>query len=282
MPDLAMSGSRICTMVRGGGGALVGGAAVLSVWKLGHGQEAYYLEAVAQGVEDYYVGGEAPGRWIASSGTALGLAGEVAPDDLHAVLSGRDPSSGTRLGQPHRVPGFDLTFRAPKSVSVLFGLGDPGTARQVRDAHDHAVEAALELGRAPRRVVATRARRRRAGARRGADRGGVPAPHDPQRRPAPPHPRPRAEHGAAVRTASGRRSTPAGCTRRPRRSATSTRRSSATTSPSPSASSGATVTQRHRRHRAHPARRCSRRSRRAAPRSRSGWRSATSTRRRRR
>ena len=29
---------------------------MLSVWKLGHGQEAYYLEAVAKGVEDYYVG----------------------------------------------------------------------------------------------------------------------------------------------------------------------------------------------------------------------------------
>ena len=42
------------------------------------------------------------------------------------------------------MPGFDLTFRAPKSVSVLFGLGDPDTARQVRDAHDQAVEAALE------------------------------------------------------------------------------------------------------------------------------------------
>ncbi len=119
-------------------------SAVLSVWKLAHGQEAYYLQAVAQGVEDYYVGGEAPGRWIASSQTTIGLAGEVAGDDLHAVLSGRDPSSGTRLGQPHKVPGFDLTFRAPKSVSVLFGLGEPGTARQVRDAHDHAVEAALE------------------------------------------------------------------------------------------------------------------------------------------
>ena len=118
--------------------------AVLSVWKLAHGQEAYYLDAVAQGVEDYYVGGEAPGRWIASSDTTLGLTGEVSPDELRAVLSGRDPSSGTRLGQPHRVPGFDLTFRAPKSVSVLFGLGDADTARQVRDAHDQAVEAALE------------------------------------------------------------------------------------------------------------------------------------------
>lgn len=127
---------------------------VLSVWKLAHGQEAYYLESVAQGVEDYYVGGEAPGRWIASSDKALGLAGEVAPDDLRAVLSGRDPSSGTRLGQPHTVPGFDLTFRAPKSVSVLFGLGDAGTARQVRDAHDQAVEATLEW--AERHVVWSR------------------------------------------------------------------------------------------------------------------------------
>ena len=118
---------------------------MLSVWKLAHGQEAYYLEAVAQGVEDYYVGGEAPGRWIASSDTMIGLAGKVSPDDLRAVLAGHDPWSGTRLGQPHKVPGFDLTFRAPKSVSVLFGLGEPDTARQVRDAHDRAVESALEF-----------------------------------------------------------------------------------------------------------------------------------------
>jgi conjugative relaxase-like TrwC/TraI family protein len=118
---------------------------VLSVWKLAAGQEAYYLNSVAQGVEDYYVGGEAPGRWIASSDRLLGLSGRVASDDLHLVLAGRDPSTGSRLGQPHRVPGFDLTFRAPKSVSVLFGLGDPDTARVVRDAHDRAVGAALEF-----------------------------------------------------------------------------------------------------------------------------------------
>ncbi|MFL6131289.1 MAG: MobF family relaxase, partial [Nocardioidaceae bacterium] len=127
---------------------------MLSVWKLGHGQEAYYLEAVARGVEDYYVGGEAPGRWIGSGGTALGLVGEVDATDLHAVLSGRDPSSGARLGQTHRVPGFDLTFRAPKSVSVLFGLGDPGVSRQVRDAHDEALEVALDF--AERHVVWSR------------------------------------------------------------------------------------------------------------------------------
>ena len=155
--------------------------AVLSVWKLAHGQEAYYLESVAKGVEDYYVGGEAPGHWIASSAATIGLAGEVSPDDLRAVLSGRDPSSGTRLGQPHKVPGFDLTFRAPKSVSVLFGLGDAGTARQVRDAHDQAVGGGAGVGGASRGLVASRARRHTAGARSGVDRGCVPASHVAQR-----------------------------------------------------------------------------------------------------
>jgi conjugative relaxase-like TrwC/TraI family protein len=127
---------------------------VLSVWKLAHGQEAYYLNAVARGVEDYYVGGEAPGRWIASSDTLLNLDGRVTPEALRAVLAGHDPTTGTRLGRPHRVPGFDLTFRAPKSVSVLFGLGDPDTARAVRTAHDEAVRAAL--GFAERHAVWSR------------------------------------------------------------------------------------------------------------------------------
>jgi conjugative relaxase-like TrwC/TraI family protein len=140
---------------QGGAASADGGwSAVLSVWKLAAGQEAYYLNSVARGVEDYYLGGEAPGRWIASSGRMLGLSGRVESYDLHLVLAGRDPSTATRLGQPHTVPGFDLTFRAPKSVSVLFGLGDPVTARLVRDAHDRAVEAALEF--AERHVVWSR------------------------------------------------------------------------------------------------------------------------------
>jgi hypothetical protein len=70
---------------------------VLSVWKLAPGQELYYLEAVAKGVEDYYVGSEAPGQWIASSNHLLGLDGIVKPDALHHVLAGHDLSTGTPL-----------------------------------------------------------------------------------------------------------------------------------------------------------------------------------------
>lgn len=41
--------------------------------------------------------------------------------------------------------GFDLTFSAPKSVSVLFAAGDEQTAGQLIAAHESAVRAALAL-----------------------------------------------------------------------------------------------------------------------------------------
>ena len=62
-----------------------------------------------------------------------------------AVLEGHDAATGVQLGRArsNRVPGFDLTFRAPKSVSVLFGLGGFEISAEVRAAHDAAVDAAL-------------------------------------------------------------------------------------------------------------------------------------------
>ncbi len=101
---------------------------MLSVSKIASGQEQYYLDTVADGLEDYYMGrGESPGAWTGGATKHLGLAGRVDAEDLRAVLSGRHPLAGTRLGQlrKDRVPGFDLTFSAPKFVSVLWGLGDP-------------------------------------------------------------------------------------------------------------------------------------------------------------
>jgi conjugative relaxase-like TrwC/TraI family protein len=118
---------------------------MLNIGVLAPGSEQYYLGSVASGVEDYYVGGEVPGRWVGRGAEMLGLAGDVDGDDLVAVLNDRDPTSGTRLGcaANRRVPGFDLTFSTPKSVSVLFGLAEPDVARVVRDAHEAAVNASL-------------------------------------------------------------------------------------------------------------------------------------------
>src|SRR5580765_3621928 len=77
-----------------------GGGRVLSLGKLGAGQQSYYLEGVARGVEDYYSGrGEMPGRWVGVGAETLGRAGVVDGDDLRAVLEGRDPATGMPLGR---------------------------------------------------------------------------------------------------------------------------------------------------------------------------------------
>ena len=121
---------------------------MLSIGKLGQGQESYYLESVAQGIEDYYTGaGEAPGRWTGSAARELGMDGEVDDDALGAALGGANPKTGDQLTKQRtgpRVPGFDLTFSAPKSVSLMFGLGGRDVSRQAREAHDRAVDAALD------------------------------------------------------------------------------------------------------------------------------------------
>jgi conjugative relaxase-like TrwC/TraI family protein len=105
---------------------------MLSIAKLRVGQEAYQLSGVAQSLDDYYTGsGEAHGQWVGGSAARLGLIGQVEADDLRAVLAGLAPGNGglTPNGErlsahPRRVPGFDLTFKAPKSASVLYAVSD--------------------------------------------------------------------------------------------------------------------------------------------------------------
>lgn len=121
---------------------------MISIGKMGGGQERYYLEKVAEGAEDYYSGeGEAEGYWLGDAATDLGLQGKVDPDQLTAMLTGINPASGEPLGLRHveggPVPGFDLTFSAPKSVSVLWALGGQGVAADVKAAHAAAVDSAL-------------------------------------------------------------------------------------------------------------------------------------------
>ncbi len=121
---------------------------MLNIGKLGHDAAEYYLESVAGGVEDYYLhAGEAPGQWLGVGKRALALHGEVRPEDLRHILDGAHPASGEQLGHAQggreRLPGYDLTFRAPKSVSLLFALGEGEVSRDVKLAHEAAVRAAL-------------------------------------------------------------------------------------------------------------------------------------------
>ena len=122
---------------------------MLSIGKLGAGQEGYYLGKVAEGAEDYYSGeGEAEGYWLGDGAEFLGLEGKVDGDQLVAMLTGRNPATGDPLGlksAPGRepVPGFDLTFSAPKSVSLTWALGGSPVGGQVAEAHAAAVREAL-------------------------------------------------------------------------------------------------------------------------------------------
>ena len=122
---------------------------MLSIGKLGAGQEGYYLGKVAEGAEDYYSGeGEAEGHWLGKGARFLGLEGKVEGEELTAMLTGHNPATGEPLGlksAPNRepVPGFDLTFSAPKSVSLTWALGGAPVGGQVAEAHAAAVGEAL-------------------------------------------------------------------------------------------------------------------------------------------
>ncbi|MCA1844160.1 MAG: relaxase domain-containing protein, partial [Actinobacteria bacterium] len=118
----------------------------------------YLLDQVAVGVEDYYMGaGEAPGVWHGQLAAGLGLTGVVEADHLEALLLGRDPTTDTELlsaRRPRTVTAFDVTFSAPKSVSLLWAFGAPEVASVGSIAHVEAVAVALDF--LERRAGATR------------------------------------------------------------------------------------------------------------------------------
>ncbi len=156
--------------MRLGAFGFLGRVGVLSVAKLTVGQEAYYEQEVAGGLDDYYAGrGESPGVWAGRGAEELGLAAIVQEGELGTLLRGVDPASGMRLRTPvrHRtitverldpetgrlveekkrlapVAGFDLVFSCPKSVSLLHALTDDEEVRRaVSEAHDAAWRSAL-------------------------------------------------------------------------------------------------------------------------------------------
>jgi conjugative relaxase-like TrwC/TraI family protein len=116
-----------------------------SIGKLAIGQERYYEQQVAQGLDDYFTGrGESPGRWLGRGAAALGLRGTVEDGELSMLIAGRDPRTGRTLReQPVKVAALDLTFSAPKSVSVLHAVADERVSAALVACHEEAVAAAL-------------------------------------------------------------------------------------------------------------------------------------------
>ena len=109
---------------------------MLSIGRLGSsGGADYYLDKVANNVDDYYLGrGEAPGRWIGATSTQLGLVGQVDAEALRNLLAGKSASGdqlGARLSQGRR-PGYDLTFSVPKASPFWTHSGPTGSVSPSR------------------------------------------------------------------------------------------------------------------------------------------------------
>ena len=114
------------------------------------------VASAAQGVsyyerDGYYAKDDAAHReasaWFGKGAAALGLEGTVDPDLFTDILAGEVPDgSGLRLGRRNREgeiehrPGRDLTFSAPKSVSLAALIGGD---ERIAGVHDAAVRKAL-------------------------------------------------------------------------------------------------------------------------------------------
>lgn len=117
---------------------------IKSLGTAGSGIEAYY-EHLAQ--DDYYQnGGEPPGQWQGELASELYLFGAVKPGQLGEMFRGMHPLTGEALvsnaGDQHKA-GWDLTFSAPKSVSVVWAFATEEARHDVEQAHNKAVAAAI-------------------------------------------------------------------------------------------------------------------------------------------
>jgi len=126
-----------------------------------HGRAHAGVEASAM-TRYYAAHGTPPGTWLGAglaglnSGEGLRTGAVVTPVQMERLFArGEDPTTGTRLGQsPHQygdgdsrrpVAGFDCTFTAPKSVSVLWALADHQTREVIYAAHRRAITDVVEL-----------------------------------------------------------------------------------------------------------------------------------------
>jgi len=116
---------------------------VLLVSKVRAGGHHYYVDATTGPGGR---GTEPPGHWMGNATRRMDMGGVVGPGALEVLMAGGDPRTGEPLGADRRmvsVAAFDLTFCAPKSVSLLHALGPDEVRRAVAEGHDRAVSAAL-------------------------------------------------------------------------------------------------------------------------------------------
>tara|TARA_R110001592_G_scaffold215877_1_gene469300 strand:- start:6634 stop:9150 length:2517 start_codon:yes stop_codon:yes gene_type:complete len=99
--------------------------------------------------EDYYLdGGEPNGVWLGKGAKLLDLSGNVDNEKYINVMHGYTPDKKYDLcqksGKKHR-HGWDLTFSAPKSVSIAWARASDELKQKIQNAHFEGVKQALSF-----------------------------------------------------------------------------------------------------------------------------------------
>lgn len=103
--------------------------------------ESYYVSSA-----DYYLDeGALPARWQGKGAELLGLHGEVAAEHFAALCRNRHPQTGSKLTaamRPGRRSGYDFTFTASKSTSIMLALARDD---RIIDAFRQSVNETMQL-----------------------------------------------------------------------------------------------------------------------------------------
>jgi conjugative relaxase-like TrwC/TraI family protein len=107
---------------------------------------SYYTNLTA---EDYYLGsGEPPGEWYGLGTRSLGLYGNtVEKVDIEALINGGAPLGAPLVQNAYsekRRLGWDCTFSAPKSVSILWARAEEDLRAKIQEAQTIAAKRGID------------------------------------------------------------------------------------------------------------------------------------------
>ena len=119
--------------------------------------ETYYTRHYEK--DDYYLNKDACGTWHGEGAAKLGVSGEIKEEDWKNIIRGKDitgkqivelgykkveDKNGKFHFEKAHAPGTDLTFSAPKSVSILALVHGKFQDERLLEAHRQAVEDAMK------------------------------------------------------------------------------------------------------------------------------------------
>ena len=97
--------------------------------------------------DDYYTGGGEPiGQWHGIGARCIGLPNEVNKSDFHKIMQGFDLHDAPLVqnaGSKTRRHGWDCTFSAPKSVSLLWARAGTELRTAIQNAQQKAVNSSI-------------------------------------------------------------------------------------------------------------------------------------------